>query len=51
MLWSIIQKKVEHKKINERVKKYIYNCILQHPQVVQSPISNNRLKLSIGGNS
>ena len=47
MLWSIIT----YKKGHTRTNKYIYNCILQHPQVVQSPISNNPLKVSIDGHS
>ena len=34
-------------KTNERVKKYLYNWILQHPQVVQSPIANDYLEVSI----
>ena len=31
MLWSSITKRRGHTKINERVKKYFYNWILQHP--------------------
>ena len=38
-------------KISEQVKKYLYNWILQHPQVVQSPIADGFLKVSIDGNS
>ena len=47
MLWSSITKRTVHTKINERVKKSIYNWIIQHPQIVQSPIYNYRLKISI----
>ena len=49
MLWSSITKRRGHIKINECVKRYPYNWILQHLQVVQSPISNYCLKLSIDG--
>ena len=51
MLWSSIPKRKGNTKINEQVKKYLYNCILQHTQVVQSPIANDRLKVSIDGPS
>ena len=40
-----------HTKINAQVRKSLYNWILQHSQVVQSPISNDCLKVSIGGHS
>ena len=51
MLWSSFPKRKVHTKINENIKKSLYNWILQHPQVVQSPISNECLKVSIGGHS
>ena len=51
MLWSSIPNRKGHKKINEQVKKYLYNWILQHPQVVQSPIANDCLKVPIDGPS
>ena len=51
MLWSSITKRIGHTKINERVNKYIYNWNLQHPQVVQSPMANYWLKVSIDGHS
>ena len=35
------------KETQPQVKKYIYDCILQHPQVVVSPIANNCIKLYI----
>ena len=47
MLWSSITNRRRHTKINEPFKKICYNCILQHPQVVQSPIFNDCLKVSI----
>ena len=49
ILWSSIPKRREHIKINECVKRALYNWILRQPQVVQSPISNDCLKLSIYG--
>ena len=51
MLWSSITWRIRHKKINEQVNKYLYTCILQHTQVVQSQISNDCLKVSIGDQS
>ena len=47
MLWSIITKRRRNAKINEQVKKYLITWILQHPQVLQSPIVIYCLKLSI----
>ena len=49
MLWSIISKQCGHTTINECIKRDIYNWILQHPQVIQSPIANDCLKLYIDG--
>ena len=51
MLWSIITKRGGHKQINAQVKKYLYNWILQHPHIFQSPISNYCIKVSIDGPS
>ena len=51
MLWSSITNRKVHTKINAQVKKYLYNWILQHTQVVQSPIANDCLKISIYGHS
>ena len=47
MLCSSITKMKGHAKINEQVNKYLYNCILKHSQVFQSPIGNDFLKVSI----
>ena len=44
-------KRKGHTKINERVKKSPYNSIPQYPQVVQSQIANDCLKVSIDGHS
>ena len=41
MLWSSIPKKQGHTKIDDRIKNYCYNWILQHTQVVKSPITND----------
>ena len=38
------QKKKWHSKINEKIKSILYTWITRHPQVVQSPISNDCLK-------
>ena len=51
MLWSSITKRMVHTKISERLKKYMYNWILQHPQVLQSTVDNGCLKLYIYGHS
>ena len=51
MLCSSIPKRKVHTAINKQVKKYIYNWIIQHPQVVQSPIANDCPKVSIDGHS
>ena len=34
-----------HSKINEQIKRNLYTWIIRHPQVVQSPISNDCLKV------
>ena len=47
--WALKQKRKWHSKISEEIRKYIYNCIIIHPQVVQSPIANNCLKVKIDG--
>ena len=49
MLWSNITRMPGHSKINQHIKKVLYNRILQHPQFVQSPIVNDNLKLYIDG--
>ena len=51
MLWLIIPERKGHTKINEQVKKYLYNWILKNPQVVQYPISNDFPKFPIDGHS
>ena len=36
-------------KISEETRKSLYNWIIHHPQVVQSPIANDFLKVKIDG--
>ena len=49
MLWSSITKRKVNTKINEQVNKCLYNWILQHPQILQYPITNDFVKVSIDG--
>ena len=47
-----IETKAKRKsKINDNIKKSLYNWIMHHPQVVQSPILNNFLKVKIDGHA
>ena len=43
-LWTK-KKRKGHSKINEQIKRNLYTWITRHPQVVQSPISNDCLKV------
>ena len=43
-LWTNKIKRKGHSKINEQIKCNLYTLITRHPQVVQSPISNDCLK-------
>ena len=49
MLRPSITKRRGHTKINDFLKIALYNFILQNPQVVQSPIDNDCIKLYIDG--
>ena len=49
MMWSSITERRDHAQINEFVRRALYSWLLQHPKVVQSPIANDYLKLSIYG--
>ena len=51
MVWYSITNRLGHTKVNKRVNKALYNWILQLPQVVQSPIDNDYVRLSIDGQS
>ena len=46
-VWSKIPNIQGHTKINEHVNIAFYYWILCHPQIVQSPIANNCLKITI----
>ena len=43
--WTKIAKRKAHSKINEQIKRNLHAWITLHPQVVQSPISNDCLKV------
>ena len=43
------QKRKGHSKINNQIKKYLYNWTTHHPQVIQSPIVNYCLEVKIDG--
>ena len=45
-LWTP-KKRKRHSKINEQIKHNLYTWITRHPQVVQSPISNDCLKVML----
>ena len=45
------QKRKGNSKINDQIKKYLYNWIMRNPQVLQSPIFNDGLKLYIDSNT
>ena len=49
--WALKQKQKGNSKINEQIKKSLYNCIMHHPQVVQSPIVNDCLNVEIYGHT
>ena len=38
-------------KIDEQINTYLYSYIMYHPQVVQSPILNDSLKVNIDGHT
>ena len=46
--WSLKPNREVNSKINEQIKKYLYNWIMHHPQVVISLIFNDCLKVNIG---
>ena len=50
-LWALKQKRKGNPRINDQIKKSLYNWIIRHPQVVQSPIFNDCLKLNIDGHT
>ena len=44
-MWTNTTKLKGHLKINDKIKHNLYAWITRHPQVVQSPISNDCLKV------
>ena len=44
ILWTKKNKKKRALKINEQIKRNLYTWITRHPQVVQSPLSNDCIK-------
>ena len=49
--WALKQKQKVNSKIGEQIMKSLYNQIMHHPQVLQSPIINNCLKMKIDGHT
>ena len=50
-LWKKKQKRKGQSKINEQIKRNLYTWITRHPQVFQSPISNDCLKVLLNDQS
>ena len=46
---GIKKKRKGHSKISEEIKNSLYNWIIHHPQVVQSTIENDCLKVKMDG--
>ena len=44
-LWTNKTKRKGHSKINEQIKRNLYAWITRHPQVFQSPIYNDCLRV------
>ena len=51
MSWALKPKRKGNPKINDQIYKSLYNWIMHHPQVFQSPIFNNFLKVNIDGHT
>ena len=49
--WALKPKRKVNPKINNQINKSLYNWIINHPQVVQSPIFNDCLKMRIYGHT
>ena len=49
--WALKQNRKGNSKINGQINKSLYNWIMNHPQVVQSPIANDCLELNIDGHT
>ena len=48
---DIEKKRKGNSKINDQIKKYLYNWVMHHSQVVQSPIVNDCMKVNIDGHT
>ena len=49
--WVLKPNRKVNSKINDQINKSIYNYIMHHPQVLQSPIFNDCLKANIDGHT
>ena len=49
--WALKQKRKGNSKIDEQIKKSLYNWIMNHPQDVPSPIANDCLKVKVYGHT
>ena len=49
--WALELKRKGNSIFNDQIKKSLYNWIMHHPQVVQSPIFNDCLKVNIDGHT
>ena len=49
--WALKQKLKGGSKINDHIKRSLYNWIIHNPQVVQSPIVNDCLKVKVYGHT
>ena len=45
--WALKQRRKRNSKIDEQIRKSLYNWIIHHPQFVQSPIINDCRKVKI----
>ena len=49
--WALKPKRKGNSRINDNIKKTFYNWIINNPQVLQSPIFNDCLKVNIDGHT
>ena len=49
--WALKQKRKGNSKIDEQIKKFPYNWVMHHKQVLQSPIINDFLQVKIDGHT
>ena len=49
--WALKPKRKINSKIKNQINKFLYNWIMHHPQVVQSQIFNDFLKVNIDGHT